>query len=510
LEVCYAPGSRWGQKQFSRQAAIQKEDTVEMEKVVKYKKKFKLVPIPGTESGRLQDWLQYNVGDLFIDPREAKMTDSQAQNGSLASLQVRWERALEKAQETHEWFMVVRHPVDRLLALCRESQPFTMEPNFCIQRFLSGALRLGPSRLRSMKDYMDEFSVKHVLRYEFLSDDLSNLLGSHNLSINGEWPVGTPIERPNLWPLTLHMIFYKCFEDLERFNYSMPNSTRVSLPLQTLETRPPTTSVAPSVILSVTPMEKGLLARSFQEKLAQRSWRENPLMEKGLPARSFFQEQLAQRSSRGVPLSTWSFQRPKRQERVLKFIHITKTGGTAIEDWGRQQGLLWGRFHAEYMAMGEVGSPWHHVFRRLPPLVRRRYDWFMVVRNPLERVVSEYYCPWTGTTTPDTDTEDAFNSFVQSSVDGSRMLQPGSFRAMSEYLDPSSVQHILRFETLTSDLKRLLPQYGIHFERLPHRNKAVSRKFNTSHLHPKTLRMIAERYAADFKNFNYSRPKFSG
>jgi len=44
---------------------------------------------------------------------------------------------------------------------------------------------------------MDEFSVEHVLRYEFLSDDLSNLLRSHNLSINEVWPVETPTERPS-------------------------------------------------------------------------------------------------------------------------------------------------------------------------------------------------------------------------------------------------------------------------------------------------------------------------
>lgn len=36
------------------------------------------------------------------------------------------------------------------------------------------------------------------------------------------------------------------------------------------------------------------------------------------------------------------------------------------------RGLLWGRFHAEYMAPGEHGSPWHHVFRKLPPVVRKR------------------------------------------------------------------------------------------------------------------------------------------
>ncbi|CAL1164223.1 unnamed protein product [Cladocopium goreaui] len=116
----------------------------------------------------------------------------------------------------------------------------------------------------------------------------------------------------------------------------------------------------------------------------------------------------------------------------LKFIHITKTGGTAIEDWAKGRGLRWGRFHSEYGARGLPGSPWHHPFPKLPSSLRHRYDWFLVVRDPVERIVSEYYCPFTGTKTPKTDTEDVFNKFVQSSLDGSRWIHPGSFQAMSE------------------------------------------------------------------------------
>ena len=94
----------------------------------------------------------------------------------------------------------------------------------------------------------------------------------------------------------------------------------------------------------------------------------------------------------------------------------------------------------------------------------------MVVRHPVQRVVSEYYCPWTGTKTPKTDSEEVFNQFVRSSLDGSRWLHPGSFLAMSDYLDPGSVQHVLRYETLAADLARLLPLYGIRFHSLPKKN----------------------------------------
>ena len=32
----------------------------------------------------------------------------------------------------------------------------------------------------------------------------------------------------------------------------------------------------------------------------------------------------------------------------LKFIHITKTGGTTIEEIGKENNIKWGRFHKEY------------------------------------------------------------------------------------------------------------------------------------------------------------------
>lgn len=106
---------------------------------------------------------------------------------------------------------------------------------------------------------------------------------------------------------------------------------------------------------------------------------------------------------------------PKR----LEFVHITKTGGSAIEKAGANYGLTWGACH--YMAVEEVGcmkpdlpytapnyqsyaltSPWHTPPKLLSSYVEEAQnpykdaDLFAVVRNPYDRVVSEYYCPWMG------------------------------------------------------------------------------------------------------------------
>ena len=53
------------------------------------------------------------------------------------------------------------------------------------------------------------------------------------------------------------------------------------------------------------------------------------------------------------------------------------------EGLGKSAGLAWGKEHHEY-------GFWHEPFPRKPPTLRAQYDWFMVVRNPITRAVSEY------------------------------------------------------------------------------------------------------------------------
>ena len=73
----------------------------------------------------------------------------------------------------------------------------------------------------------------------------------------------------------------------------------------------------------------------------------------------------------------------------LKFIHITKYAGTTIENIGKKNNILWGKFHTEY--------GWYHEnFSNKNEKLKLKYDWFMVIRNPYERLISEFYCRWGG------------------------------------------------------------------------------------------------------------------
>ena len=71
----------------------------------------------------------------------------------------------------------------------------------------------------------------------------------------------------------------------------------------------------------------------------------------------------------------------------LKFMHITKTAGTAIEKLGFDQQLFWGRHHTN--ADARYGF-WHELPQRKNQTYLALFDWFTVVRNPYDRLYSIY------------------------------------------------------------------------------------------------------------------------
>lgn len=90
----------------------------------------------------------------------------------------------------------------------------------------------------------------------------------------------------------------------------------------------------------------------------------------------------------------------------LEFIHITKTGGSAVEKAGAEKGIMWGACHymnikylgctspdwdtpkkrrVDRMPAGlkYVGEPWHSPPHWNDPNYMEGSDTFVVVRNPV-------------------------------------------------------------------------------------------------------------------------------
>ncbi len=188
----------------------------------------------------------------------------------------------------------------------------------------------------------------------------------------------------------------------------------------------------------------------------------------------------------------------------LKFIHITKNGGTSIENVGKIHNIKWGMFHPEYS--GSAGmyhqSRWHH--HTINPIIKHKYDWFMVVRNPYDRVISEIHCKWGNAQSKNLSyiSKDAFNKRIRKLINNRNYTQGGHWTEQWRYLDNDINIHILKFENLKDEFNTLMKSYNLSIE-LNNKDNSNTKIFTKKDLDPKTIQLIQTVYAKDFKLFNY-------
>lgn len=159
-------------------------------------------------------------------------------------------------------------------------------------------------------------------------------------------------------------------------------------------------------------------------------------------------------------------------EHFLEFIHIPKNAGTTIENIADKSNIKWGRFKPEHSKYSSANSKlknkckyWH-----LPPKefnensIYKTNPTFCVLRNPYERVVSEYkYRNQNEKHTPA-----KMNAWIR------KMLVPENYEdgGMNCHFIPQSdfiydtnnnvtCDNILQFDNLTSEFNSLTDQYNI-------------------------------------------------
>ena len=188
----------------------------------------------------------------------------------------------------------------------------------------------------------------------------------------------------------------------------------------------------------------------------------------------------------------------------------------------------WGKDHVGY------GSQ-HEYFSRKPLKLRDAFDWFVVVRNPFDRIVSEFHCPFGGVgDRVHQYNERSFNEYLQD-----RMMRPdkpvaccngkiratrpwiengGHYSPQHKYIDVERPMHVLRYETLATDFNNLMKAYGVddrvrmtperEYRNQPPRNGhpgPTQRRFSPANLSTQTVELILSYYRADFDMFGYSR-----
>jgi hypothetical protein len=197
--------------------------------------------------------------------------------------------------------------------------------------------------------------------------------------------------------------------------------------------------------------------------------------------------------------------------KTLKFIHITKTGGTSIEQVGIMHNIRWGRYHAEY------GSWFHEKFRNKPRWLRIKYDWFTVVRNPYNRIISEYHWCMKNDNIRETSVEQ-LNTFICKSINQMLILKEdsffcnkpryirsigGHFTEQHMYIDRHSTIHIIKYEKLKEEFNNLMIRYRLKVRLNVYCNKSI-KMYTIKDLYPETIDLIKNIYIKDFNKFGYS------
>jgi hypothetical protein len=206
--------------------------------------------------------------------------------------------------------------------------------------------------------------------------------------------------------------------------------------------------------------------------------------------------------------------RPPQFETKLNFAHITKTGGTSIEDCARENGIMWGRFFKGLFW-------WHDIPNNYDESIKYKYDWFSVVRNPFTRIVSEfnYYnesnvseflsfgCIFK---------KEDFNKVLCEQIEGkikwfSKYKRGHHWIPQSEYFKNDINIKVIKFENLRQELESLTKEYNLSIRLDKFSNKSKDRKykkaklFSVKDLSDKSIETIVSVYGEDFEMFDYNK-----
>jgi len=189
----------------------------------------------------------------------------------------------------------------------------------------------------------------------------------------------------------------------------------------------------------------------------------------------------------------------------LEFIHITKTAGTSIEDWGYKNNILWSyrkRHHFENRKQHYLhrGGSWHEPPRFFLDNPYKNKKTFTCVRNPYIRLISEYYCPWTGSKNTQKHCKKEFNQWIINLINKDNVVS-----GIPQYLYMPT-DFIIKFESLQEDFTKLIHSFDSSLNTtLPHNNKSKYKlkKFSVNDLDKKTIQIINAKYEKDFNLFDY-------
>lgn len=196
----------------------------------------------------------------------------------------------------------------------------------------------------------------------------------------------------------------------------------------------------------------------------------------------------------------------------LKFIHIPRTGGTSIEDYYIKHNIKYGRFDNDYCSQSlnrpniwkGTAEKWHSI---LPDdsTLWQNYKFFIIVRNPIDRLISEYYQPYQHKKTLELKSQENVVEFNKNLKHIFNLVKNNpnclghhvpQIRFLNlKYLDRI---YILDFSKLESEIMTVHNLFGIHTGPLKTKSAhSIKKRFNFKDLSKDTLDMFYNTYILD-------------
>ena len=197
------------------------------------------------------------------------------------------------------------------------------------------------------------------------------------------------------------------------------------------------------------------------------------------------------------------------------FVHIPKTGGTSIEDaiWPkpRRGEDLWMGFIAPGRNKYQTGGLQHLLARQIRIEVGgdvfTRYFKFSIIRNPWDRVISQY-----SYLKQRPDLQDYFGvkadaplaQYLAAISRSDHVQVMPQLNFLRDGNGTMLVDLVGRFETLAQDAREIFRRIGIDDAVMPHEAKSDRRSGYRDYYDDETRERVTELYAEDIAHFGYA------
>lgn len=169
----------------------------------------------------------------------------------------------------------------------------------------------------------------------------------------------------------------------------------------------------------------------------------------------------------------------------LFFIHIPKNAGTTINYLGLKNGYRW-TYRSENMSC----SAWH-----IPPDKNLDRPSFCVVRNPYDRIISQYSY---------SRSKKELNDYIRDKLTKyikNRHIDDCHFIPQHKYT--KYITHVLKYENLEKEFNSLMEEYDINITLNEKKNVTVH-KYKIEDISRESLDLINSVYRKDFLKLSYN------